>query len=311
MGLFGRSKKKLPRWARPLGSLDRFERFVGVVLETFADRDPPVEEWQVRSGSILLSDTVEMALDDAVDQCAEREPDAWPAVLRELATESALSAGDLGEAVDVEVGDDYVVIGDRRIDLVDGDFEDIAPFLRLQLFSAGEIDRDDTISRDVGPGLFAAVVFDFGDIEQSVEASRTGAWERDEDAIWKVALENLAADSIAGQKLETAAGDVLLIAGEGDYVASLVLRWRDVLARDEPPGAALIALPSRHALLVHIIDDGDAETGRDMVDVIKELADQMAGELDDWLSVDVYFEPAAGEPLRPASDWSSSNDEEE
>jgi hypothetical protein len=299
MGIFSRSKKP-PKWARPLGSLERFEEFVEAVLETFADREPPVEEWQVRSGSILLGESVEMALDEAVEQCAEAEPDDWPGVLRALATEAAISAGDLGDAVDVEVGEHSVTIGDRTIDLVEGDFDDIAPLLRLQIYSPrsrgafAAVNREAIVCRDLGADLTAALMFDFGSVSQTVGAEVAAGWDPDAEAIWSVALENLAADPISGQMLETPGGEVLLIAGNGNFVGALAMRWRDLIDRDEPPGAALIAVPTWHAVLVHIAGD---ETSGETVEAMGKLAEQMVSDLEDPVSDKVYWEPGAGEPF--------------
>ena len=294
MGLFGRSNKP-PRWARPLGSKERFERFVEVAVETLGDRG--VKEWQVRSGSILL-DEVEIALDEAVERCAEVDEDRWPEVLGGLVDDAD---SDVAHNLEPELLSEHsIAAGGRIIDLVSGDFADIAPFLRIQIFSPesrGAFEAADTsrmITRSIGDDLTAVLVFDFGSFEQTVDSQHALGWGPPEQEIWAVALENLAADPIAAERLETPGGDILLLAGNGNFVSSLVTRWRDGLDLETPDGA-LIALPTWHALLIHPVDP---EITAAVIEPMTALVSQMVADLEDPVSSSIYWEPAAGERLQ-------------
>jgi hypothetical protein len=139
------------------------------------------------------------------------------------------------------------------------DFEAVRGQLRPRLMSEESLQQAgiECIAQPVAEDLVAVAVFDLPDTTMTVRADYLETWEKTPEEVLRVATENLAAaeDLAPGmQRFDLEGGGFLHVYGDDYYTASHLLLLERYLGPNCPFGA-LVAIPHRHVLLVHPLQD--------------------------------------------------------
>jgi len=143
----------------------------------------------------------------------------------------------------------------RDLDALAADYTQVAPILRVRLMpdaSAG-LELPGAVTRPVATGVQAVLVYDFPDSTANVRADHVDSWPVDVDGAFAQGLENQLEPLGTPTRRDNEEIELSLYLGDGFYVATWALRLREVL----PPGTtdAIVAVPTRHSLIVHPIVD--------------------------------------------------------
>jgi hypothetical protein len=139
------------------------------------------------------------------------------------------------------------------------DFARVRPLLKIRVYggSPGGEALEKMVCRPLAEGLVATLVYDLPSSVCSVDRGATAAWGLDDDALFDLALQNVAREPAPSVRSVDLGGGAILTAvlGETFFTASQALRLQHFLDAP-PPHGALVALPHRHCLLFHPIRDG-------------------------------------------------------
>ncbi len=154
-----------------------------------------------------------------------------------------------------EDGTRALAIDEEPMDLKRARFAEVAPLLKLQLFSATgrtayvtAMNRDAVVVHEIASGLFMVLVYDFGASELTVSRGDAKRWGMDDATLFALALANLAKAPVHVQVLEHRIG---LAFGNGSFVSSLALKVDELAeaAGIRSTDGYVVGVPNWHALV--------------------------------------------------------------
>jgi hypothetical protein len=202
-------------------------------------------------------------LSNLVQTCHATERRDWPAVISTHFSNLLATVG-------------------RDLDALAADYDQAARILRVRVMpdaSAG-LDLTGSVTRPIATGIQAVLVYDFPDSTANVRDSHLDGWPVDLDGAFAQGLANQVEPLPTPSHHDTDTIQLTTYLGDSFYVATWALRLADVL----PPGTtdALVAVPTRHALIVHPIVDKRAITSLSAIyQFASMLARQGPGSISD------------------------------
>ncbi len=134
------------------------------------------------------------------------------------------------------------------------EFERARPLLKVRLYPSDFPTPPGAVSRMLAPGLVAALVYDLPTAIALVPADHIKAWGRPTDDLFSVGLDNVRAEGpITPQATDVGGATIHAMLGSSFFVASRALLLEGIV-KATPFGAA-VAIPHRHAVLYHAIED--------------------------------------------------------
>jgi hypothetical protein len=241
-----------------------WQRFAGTVTDYFTGRGEPFTFAgdHVRYGE----DGATLGLVGVAQKCNATDPRAWP---------------DL-----VEFHFRAVLDRDEDLDKVfESDYRLAAPMLKVRLFDSVPLADTAVIARPLTPDLAAVLVLDFPDVVKSVPPDVAEGWSVEEAELWDHALANTRANDapdVSTTALERG-GTVTVLSGTSFLTSAFAL---DPTTFVTATHGALVAVPNRHCVLLHGIED------HSVIEAIHLLA----------LSADRLFREGPGS-IRPTVHW--------
>jgi hypothetical protein len=180
------------------------------------------------------------------------------------------------------------------------DPEALRTAVRVRLYPTEALDTDqvDPPSRQAAEGLSEVVVVDTDDTVLVVDADRYGVLGLSQRELFRLGRDNLREHEPLDLEPRDAGGVGLLLAeGDSFFTASWALLLDEAV--DLPADGALVVVPSRHALVAHPLEDGDAVRA---VQVLLGVAHQHAAESPGRLTPDLYWFHDGGLHLLPTEE---------
>ena len=146
-----------------------------------------------------------------------------------------------------------------QIDEMPTDREQVLPALRVLLVPDDYLPSDiASVHTQYAESVYATVVADLPGSVRSIAPSDLLTWGISEDDLWSRAWSNTRRhhEPIDVVTVEIAGGPMTVAHGEHFYTASRV-RWLEDLVGPVGPFGALVAMPRRSTVLVHVIRDAD------------------------------------------------------
>lgn len=245
----------LELWARFVVALDDYFQSRGVAYQLHVDENDACITLDGRSG--------EYGLSNLGQKCNRAARDEWSDVIR--------------DHFDATLTDKL----SERADALAADFSLAAPALRLRLWSQ-DAPLASLVRWEIAEGLTAILAFVVGNSAVFVTEDKAGRWGVSRDELFRLALANTRADGLL------AVGDVavsgptrvhILEGGATLFATTHVLFLEDYGAARTPFGA-LVAVPHRHSVVFHPIEDQRALTAlQSMAQVVPNLHRQGPGSL--------------------------------
>lgn len=238
--LDARGPKGVPAWAGFWG-LEAYRAFTEAVELALVERELEAVH---RDGvvAVALPDgrPLQLGLQNLAQRCARLPRHRWAPLIAEHVDRLLGAEGEAGSL-------------DRQ------DFEAVRSQLKVRLYPAEAVadsDADAVILARPAEGLVAVLVYDLPHTVSSVGAEEAKTWGRDPEELLAVGLENLAAEPPPEREdLELERGVVLrVLSGPSFFVSSHLLRLDGFLPSGLVYGA-LVSVPTRHLLLLHVIRD--------------------------------------------------------
>lgn len=254
-----------------------FEALVEAVLDRAAmhvlDRDGP--SWRVADdeGADLRVDLRTLAT-----LCRDQDRDAWAElVLTHLAP---------------------LLAPDPMAELA-ADPSALRSAVRVRLYPTEALDAEHVAppSRRAAEGLSEVVVVDTPDTVLVVDADRYDVLDLSSRQLFRLGRDNLRSREPLTLESRDSPVDLLVAEGDSFFTASWAILLDEAI--DLPPDGALVAVPSRHALLVHPLRDGDAVRA---VQVLLDVAHRHFAEAPGNLSPDLYWFHDGGLHLLPTEE---------
>lgn len=229
----------VPAWAEPLEPLE-YQRFLGAVRQTLADLDEPhlLDE---ANGLVTFEATgAVLELAEVVAACAaerDAERERWVALMAGAVRAAVVDPDDL----------DGVLASAQRI----------RECVKVRLFPDEEVDGSDAavLRRPGPPGTTQVLVLDLPSTVVTLPPDHAG---EDVEELWSLAWERTAEEEPPEVDVaEISDGvPVLVLQNPGLFGAASAL-WLERYFDPSPEGA-LVAMPTRHVVLVHPIRDTGA-----------------------------------------------------
>ena len=247
------------------------DRFLRIVYEQIRLRD---QQYDADSGDPFEPD-VDLDLATLACRCAKLPGDDWPEII--------------AQHLDGVLGSQASPGGDTAADAPPDtvrSWSAARPRLAIELRPMEDEPGDDVDvsqpSRIDLPGVVSALVFDMGRSFRPVTRKESDAWDLNDEALFEAALKNLRAMSeMPGPQRVPLANELELYACSGDspLIGSLALLLD---AHPELIGehGAIVAVPTRHTLLVHPIRNRRAiEVIHGMIPMVDRIAQEGPGRV--------------------------------
>jgi hypothetical protein len=256
---------KVPEWAAFFDG-PAYERFIAAVEADAARRGWRIT--RIEDGMSVDGLDGEFGLSNLAQVCHASPEDAWPAIVAQhFDNLVGARAGDLEPPTT---------------------FEEARALLKVRIYPSDQpmVTGSNVVSSPLAPGLARVLVFDLPTTVATVPRERLVDWPP-VDELFAIATSNLrdepqpAHESVALKN----GGTIDVQLGDSFFVASRVLMLPEVADLDGARGA-LVAIPHRHALLVHPIRD---LATIEAINVMVVLADQWYREGPGSLSPTVHW----------------------
>jgi hypothetical protein len=139
------------------------------------------------------------------------------------------------------------------------DFAVARPLLKARVYSRNDIPPDalsGLVTTPLTPDLFGALVLDLPTTVRTVASQTVREWPEPVDQLFATAREHLAAEMASYERADLtleSGGAVGALSAPSFFVASQILRLGELVG--EAQNGALVALPNRHGLFWHVIED--------------------------------------------------------
>ncbi|MFN4293491.1 MAG: hypothetical protein ACK4JD_05095 [Thermoflexales bacterium] len=246
-----------PPWAHNLDA-EGFRTFVALVERYFAERRIPAQvkadEGIVQAESGVFERASVLGLQNVAQSCAQVAIERWPSLIAEH-FDCIFAVSDDQNALMVDVDD----------------FDKVSERLRARLYPVDLLSQSvETIHRPGPEGTIEVIVLDLPTTVRTISRSEAKRWELEDPELFEIGRRNL---QRAGSLKRTAVAlhpgvEIQLYSGDPYYAASHALLL-DAYLPDELPHGALVGLPRRDVLLLHLIRNiGVAEAIRSMLQAI-------------------------------------------
>jgi hypothetical protein len=215
---------------------------------------------------------------DLARKCHHADPTQWPVVVTEHFDSLARSNAEMDS-------------------LDQMDLDRVRQLLKVRLYPPGFVEnvgRDNLVRRPVAPCLDEVLVADLPSVVATVKPERVQRWGCTWEELLEAGRDNVRGEKVHRQTVELEGGVVIQIyEGESHFVASRVL----VLDLGETaPLGALVALPTRHLLSVHVI--ADLSTQAEATRIMFAWAEQAFREGPGALSPHLFWLAPSGDLLQ-------------
>lgn len=230
-----------PPWAYNLDA-QAFHTFIALVERYFAERHIPVqvrvEEGVVQPKLGPFGHTSVLGLQNVAQSCAQVAVERWPSLIAE------------------HFDCIFAVSGDQNALTVDvGDFSKVSERLRARLYPLDLLSQSvETIHRPGPEGTIEVIVLDLPTTVRTISRSEARSWPIETEELFEIGRRNLRAAGLLEHTPVVAQSgvEVYLYSGDPYYAASHVLFLDTYLPNDLPHGA-LVGIPRRDVILLHII----------------------------------------------------------
>lgn len=173
-------------------------------------------------------------------------------------------------------------------------FAEVRDLLRVRLYPPGlaaTVGRDRLVLREIAPCLDEVLVVDLPSVVVTVKPEVVVGWDQDPERLLELGRDNLRRDEVTRERVELDGGVVIeIFEGDSHFVASRVLVL-DLDPQMEAPLGALVAMPNRHAMAMHVVRDFEiqAEATRVMLGWLEQAHREGPGSISPhlfWLSPD-------------------------
>ncbi len=165
------------------------------------------------------------------------------------------------------------------------DWAGARPNLRIRIYSVADVPpAESLVAWALAEGLLATLVYDLPNALFNVAPKFTEPWGQSRDGLWQAALENMSREKAPQvTAIGEATTPMVVIEGESYYTATNVL-WLDRLTPVDATRGAVVAIPSRHLLILHPVNDlRVAATLNLMLSAAARMYDQGPGSISDHL----------------------------
>jgi hypothetical protein len=242
LGRFFGSRDDVPDWAK-FFSLEDYRAFLGAVDEEMRRRQLPFE---FGDGTVRVSppgeEDADYGLLNLAQTCHAAGRNEWPTTIREHFDNAFRSSRD-----------------SQELDAKSDRLEAVRGSLKVRLYHTDYLDQmgdGGLVHRVPAEGLIETLVYDLPGSVRTVPPDHVRKWGLPTDELFRIGLDNVRAEPApARQTFDVGKGALIqALVGDSFFTASHVLFLDQHLG---PPSAfgALVALPHRHAVLFHPIEN--------------------------------------------------------
>jgi len=242
IGRFFGSRDDVPEWAKFFPP-DEYRDFLIAVDDELRRRGLPYE---LGDGTVQVApdggDPGDYGLLNLAQTCHAAERSEWPTTIREHFDNAFRSSRDSEE-----------------LDAKSGDLNAVRSFLKVRLYHTDYLDQmggTGLVHRVPADGLIETLVYDLPGSVRTVPPDHVRKWGVEADELFQIGLANVKAEPPpARQTFDVGKGAVLqALVGDSFFTASHALFLEEHL-NPLPPFGALLAVPHRHAVLFHPIEN--------------------------------------------------------
>jgi len=242
LGRFFGSRDDVPDWAK-FFSPDAYRAFLGAVDEEMRRRQLPFE---FGDGTVHIvppeGEGADYGLLNLAQTCHATGRAEWASTIREHFDNAFRSSRDSEE-----------------LDAKSGSLDAVRPFLKVRLYHTDYLDQmggSGLIHRVPAEGLIETLVYDLPGSVRTVPPTHVQKWGVAEEELFRIGLANVRGEPPpVRQNFDVGKGAVIqALVGDSFFTASHALFLEEHL-RPPPAFGALIAVPHRHAVLFHPIED--------------------------------------------------------
>ena len=241
---FGK-KAQVPAWA-PFFTREQFETFINALGEYFRGHkskmkfdDPATPRASVSGGAFPPG---QYGVINLAQVCNQTPAEEWPQRIADHFDALAAAARD-----------------HERFNVRAAEFEQVKEMLAVRIGDEGSLPIDKLLFRRDLPGTISYLVFDLPNSVESVPPELPEKWGKGVDELFALALANL--KSSAGpdvEQVEIQPGvSFTAYTGESFFTASFALMLEE-LENAVGPHGTLVAIPHRHMMLFHRIENASA-----------------------------------------------------
>jgi hypothetical protein len=146
----------------------------------------------------------------------------------------------------------------KEFDVIADNFDEVKKYIGVRLYdneNFATIGKGNTIGKDFAGNIYAMVVFDFPDSVTSIKPEQTTAWNKTNDELFEIGLENVRKNyPVTITKEAIGEFSIWLVQGDHFFTANIVY---DIEKRQELVGGkgSLIGLPHRHSAIIYAIEN--------------------------------------------------------
>ena len=241
---FGKKGQPVPDWA-PYFSREQFERFINELGAYFKRHKSKIKFDDTSLPRLTVSGGAfppgQYGVINLAQTCNHHEADQWPQRIADHFDALAAAASD-----------------HDRFNVREAAFEQARDLLAVRIGDDQSLPTDKLLCRRDLPGTISYLVFDLPHSVESVPLEMPGKWGVGVDEIFAIALANVRRAAQPRVEQVEIQPDLSFTAYHGDsfFTASFALML-DQLEDAVGPHGTLVAIPHRHMMLVHRIENAD------------------------------------------------------
>lgn len=146
----------------------------------------------------------------------------------------------------------------KEFDAIADNFEEVKKYIGVRLYDNEyfvTVGKENTIGKEFAGNIYAMIVFDFPDSITSIKPEETTAWNKTNDELFEIGLENVRTNyPVTITKEAFGEFSIWVVQGEHFFTANIVY---DIEKRKELIGrkGSLIGLPHRQSAIIYAIEN--------------------------------------------------------